>query len=249
MSPLSSLSPFLSVISVWVVSHGGDDSLYDLLPQSLWISTGKIHRRQRRLEWSFTMNFIICISLWSFEKRTEKPELSVFFKDKLGAYFLSKMDSTNKKTQEVCNSHSFIICIDQYRCTFYLCTLTLQISYCVWFLPYFLNCFFSAGFQIFFISLSLCHCSSVRWLVSVMVACPVWGACWTEGWVLAELRAGPIRFTAYWLQPIACWLRSTRVPKQVHSFSVMLEFLCKTRVKFISVLNFFKLLNLFVVIC
>ena len=61
--------------------------------------------------------------------------------------------------------------------------------------------------------------SFFRWPVNVMVTCPAWGACWIEGWVLAELRVGPIRFTAYWPQPMANWLRYTRVPKQVH-FSI-----------------------------
>lgn len=61
-------------------------------------------------------------------------------------------------------------------------------------------------------------CYSVRWPVSATVVCPAWAACWTEGSGLAELRAGPIRFTAYWPLPMACWLSSTKVQKQVCCF-------------------------------
>lgn len=49
---------------------------------------------------------ILCCTLYStgclcLEPSCVKPAPVVVFKDKLAAYFLSKMDSTDRKTQEV----------------------------------------------------------------------------------------------------------------------------------------------------
>lgn len=95
------------LVSVWAGSHGGDDSLYELLPQSLWIPQGKTHSGGKVNERiiSRCRNFDFAFITWIFNHLREmwKPVLwFVVFQDKLGAYFLSKMDSTNKKTQEVC---------------------------------------------------------------------------------------------------------------------------------------------------
>lgn len=40
------------------------------------------------------------------EKKLKNLSCLFFLQDKLGAYFLSKMDNANKKTQEVCNTQT-----------------------------------------------------------------------------------------------------------------------------------------------
>lgn len=181
------------------------------------------------------MLFHILLITWrspqTFENKLKNLNC-LFLSGQTGSIF-PVQDGQYKQEDARGHFHSFIICFNKYihstfifiLSVFYTtqCTLTIQNSYwfclCIW-----------VGKQTrtymkltLFYSLSVCHCCSVRWLVSVMVACPVWGACWTEGWVRAEPRVGPIRSTAYLQQPMACWLRSTKAQKQVR-FDVMLNF-------------------------
>lgn len=118
-SPANSYIFFLpDVILVWAGSHGGHDGLHDLLPQSLWIPQGKTHWRTDETAVKELLvivkplvqvinKYLYGSSMFNLGHLRKKKLKSFIFlvQDKLGAYFLSKMDSTNKKTQEVCDSH------------------------------------------------------------------------------------------------------------------------------------------------